>query len=375
MKISVVPPVRRLFIVLVVALLIFQAASATEKTGKFDEARRVRFLIVADTDAREGAACKLDADNLKAVLEAGLKKQKLDGRYTIDTLAGRDVAPGYVLRYYQELKVGPKEALVFYYSGHGAYDKSKGHLLTFHQGDLARSRVLAAMQKHKPRLAVLLTDCCATYEDVLAGKTPLPTAAPVVPGPALKLPGKRGLWADADPQQSAPGNPPRPADYKPPSLSTVTEFPHPPRPENYRPPPPFDAGPDDYTGTGPVVLRTGDGPLPLKTVVDQTDGDVMRDLFYRHTGLVDISGCQKGKHAYATVRWGGGLFTVSFLSLQKDKAATFDTNRNGLVEWSEFFSSLEKTCDRAGTVITKGRIRQIPEATKLGQPSLVVSAK
>src|SRR6202043_434000 len=109
---------------------------------------------------------------------------------------------------------------------------------------------------------------------------------------------------------------------------------------------PFDLGPDDYVpGADGVVLRTADGPVLLKTVVEQTDGELLRHLFYRHTGVVDINGCQKGKAAYATCRWGGGLFTVSLLALQKDKAAGFDTNRNGLVEWSEFFATVQSSCD------------------------------
>ncbi len=101
----------------------------------------------------------------------------------------------------------------------------------------------------------------------------------------------------------------------------------------------------------------------------------MRNLFYRHTGVVDINGCEKGKAAYATVRWGGGLFTIGFLSLQKDKAVKFDTNKNGLAEWSEVFPSLQSSCERACTVNNKGQIRQVPEATRLGRPSILAAAK
>ena len=75
-------PMRYLVAAIAVALLAGSAAAVP--SAQPDEAARVRFLIVADTDAREGAACGLDARNLKAVLEAGLKKQKLDGRYTIE---------------------------------------------------------------------------------------------------------------------------------------------------------------------------------------------------------------------------------------------------------------------------------------------------
>jgi hypothetical protein len=359
-------PLRRLLVALGVALLVAPTVSATEKTPRFEEAARVRFLIVADTDAQEGAACGLDADNLKAVLEVGLKKQKLDGRYTLDVLRGRDVAPGYVLRYYQDLKVGPNEALVFYYSGHGCYHPTQGHLLTFHQGDLARATLLAAMHKHKPRLAVVLTDCCAVLDDLPGPPGAGPGAVGSPPrGPALDFLSWRR------------GNPPRPPDYKPPSTSVTApvQLAHPPRPENYRPPPPITFGPSaSNVHASGVVLSTADGPLPLANLVAQADGDVMRDLFYRHTGLVDISGCQRGKAAYATVHWGGGLFTISFLGLHKERAAKFDGNRNGLVEWGEFFPHLQAHCDRAAVALTAGKIRQLPEAIKLAKASPQIAA-
>jgi hypothetical protein len=366
----------RLLAALAVAILIRPAIATADKSGQADEAVRVRFLIVADTDAREGAACGLDASNLKAVLEAGLKKQKLDARYTIDTLSGRDVAPNRVLKYYEGLKVGANDALVFYYSGHGAYSAKKGHLLTFMQGDLARATVLAAMQRHKPRLAVVLTDCCAIYDDLPATKPKAATKGPkaVPKGNVPMLPGKRGFGLAFNGPQTEPANPPRPKDYVPPTAAADTpapEVPHPPRPENYRPPPPFDLGPDDHVaGADGVVLRTAGGPVPLKTVVEQTDGELLRHLFYRHTGLVDINGCQRGKAAYATARWGGGLFTVNFLALQKEKAAGFDANRNGLVEWSEFFASVQANCDRTASILSKGKMHQIPEATKLGHATM-----
>ncbi len=101
----------------------------------------------------------------------------------------------------------------------------------------------------------------------------------------------------------------------------------------------------------------------------------MRHLFYRHRGVVDINGCQKGQGAYAAVAWGGGLFTSSFLALQREKVARFDGNRNGTAEWGEFFPQLQARCERSASALTKGKIRQVPEATRLGQPVLTVAAR
>jgi hypothetical protein len=367
---------------LAAALLFIVAGPVFAQPAKGDEATRVRFFLVADSDAPEGAACRMDADNVKAVLDAGLKRQKLDGRYTIDVLAGKDVTPARVLKHYQDLKIGAGESLVFYYSGHGVHNTKKGHLLTLNQGDLARSEVLAAMQKHKPRLAVVLTDCCAVLEEELDVKAPA----------GLPRSRRGGAWAlaldpppDGPPRPPSPppksgGSPPPPANPPRPDPSTSTKViatlpAHPPRPTNYRPPPPFNDGPTGNPHKDGVVLSTVDGPLALKTLLAETDGELMRHLFFRHTGLVDINGCQKGKEAYAALNWGGGLFTLSFLSLQKERATKFDKNRNGLTEWGEFFAPLQSFCERTGSALTKGKMHQVPEATKLGQYSVASAAK
>jgi hypothetical protein len=136
-----------------------------------------------------------------------------------------------------------------------------------------------------------------------------------------------------------------------------------------RRPPPAATGPigNAPAGNG-VVFRTGDGPLPIKTLLEKTDGVVMRHLLYRHTGLVDINGCKKGKSSHGTIPWGGSLFTIGFLSLQKEPAPRFDANHNGLVEWREFFPHLQTSCQRAGKAVG---VVQVPESVQLGQPVLV----
>ena len=60
------------------------------------------------------------------------------------------------------------------------------------------------------------------------------------------------------------------------------------------------------------------------------------------------------------------------MSLQKDQASRFDANRNGVVEWSEFFNSLRAQCERNANVLTKGGIRQVPQANKLAAPVLQI---
>jgi hypothetical protein len=369
----------RFLAALAVAVLLAQTAWAVDKP----EAARVHFLIVVDTDDGAGKTWGLDGRTFKAVVYAGLKKQNLESRVSFETFSGKDVTSGKVLRYYHDLRVEPDDALVFFYSGHGATNATRGHFLQFTHGPLFRNDLLAAMQKHNPRLMVLLTDCCSNFAGSFG--TPRPGTPPGlrVPPPGLRVP-PPGL-------RVPPPTPPRGAG----DLGGAADIPDPPPPpgskkslENYefvdlpgdvsprfRKKPPMAAG-TAPSGTAPggngaigtgVVLRTATGPVPLRQLMEATNGDILRDLFFRHTGLVDINGCGKGKSSHGTIPWGGSLFTIGFLSLQRDPISKFDTNGNGIVEWTEFMPHLQTSCDRAAKSVG---VHQVPEATQLGQPVL-----
>src|SRR5262245_1782825 len=125
----------------VVLLALFTAEAAAQAPGdrsdaprsgaaiKGPETTRVHVLLVADTHDQMGATWGRDTANMKAILEAAFRQQKLDGRYTITLLAGKEVTPENILDHYRKLRTGPEEALVFYYSGHGGTHLNKGHFL------------------------------------------------------------------------------------------------------------------------------------------------------------------------------------------------------------------------------------------------------
>jgi hypothetical protein len=62
---------------------------------------------------------------------------------------------------------------LFYYLGHGATDKVKGHYLEMKTGRLYRKDLREAMARKNPRLQVLLTDSCAAYLPAASGGSPL----------------------------------------------------------------------------------------------------------------------------------------------------------------------------------------------------------
>ena len=106
----------------------------------------------------------------------------------------------------------------------------------------------------------------------------------------------------------------------------------------------------------------------MRDILDDSDGETLRHLFFRHAGLVDINGCTKGDSSYGHIAWGGSLFTNSLIDLQKAKSSAFDANGNRVVEWTEFFPHLRRSTTEAGAHIPRQRIHQIPEATHLGTP-------
>jgi hypothetical protein len=129
------------------------------------EASRVRILLVIDTEGADAEANGFahDKDRMKKVIKETMREQNLEDRYTLDVLHGAGATPERVVAYYRTLKVAPTEALLCYYSGHGGTELGRGHFLEMKGGRLFRSELRAAMESRRPRLLVLLSDCCASY--------------------------------------------------------------------------------------------------------------------------------------------------------------------------------------------------------------------
>ncbi|MCI0459369.1 MAG: caspase family protein [Gemmataceae bacterium] len=155
----------RLVSPLLFAALALAGAIPSRAAEEKDEATRLRILLVIDTEghsAKENGFA-LDQASMKRAIKETLREQNLEDRYTLDILHGQDVTPEKLLAYYRNLKVAPTETLFCYYSGHGGSDKERGHFLQMKGGRLFRSELRAAMEARRPRLLVLLSDCCADY--------------------------------------------------------------------------------------------------------------------------------------------------------------------------------------------------------------------
>jgi hypothetical protein len=348
-------------VIVALALLLRPDAALAQVTP---EAAKVRVLLVLDTDDGMGDTWGLDGENMKALIEHVVSKQGLQGRVIIDHFTGDKVSPKTVLDYYKRLDVGPDDALLFYFSGHGAFLKSKGHFLGFKRGPLFRKDLLAAMDKKKPRLRLVLTDCCANYVDGTAGAGGLDAdigQSPVAFVHAVQV----------DPNEGPSRRPPVHVNDPKAANRTI-------EPPSQEGPLPEDSQrkesnekakreePQFELGRG-VDIRTKAGRIPFDRLLDKIDGKILRDLMFRHIGLVDINGSKIGQLSMGTYEWGGSVFTNAFLLLQAEPAAKFTAKENGQVTWEGFFPPWQRLTDELARAYTFKQASQQPHAWKLGQ--------
>jgi hypothetical protein len=101
------------------------------------------------------------------------------GAVVIQAIPQAQITPTGLISYFSALSdVRSTDVLIFYYAGHGATDPRIGHFFQTSGGDPPRSQLRASILRLRPRLAVMLTDCCSS-----ADRFRLPKGAPA-PGAA-----------------------------------------------------------------------------------------------------------------------------------------------------------------------------------------------
>jgi hypothetical protein len=120
------------------------------------ESARVHALLIIDTDTKlNGLAA--DKDRMATLLQlVG------DDRLDMVVFEGEQVTAENVIRQLRALGDASGDTLVVYYSGHGATDPARGHALTLSHGPaLFRSQLRQEVARLKPRLGIILSDCCS----------------------------------------------------------------------------------------------------------------------------------------------------------------------------------------------------------------------
>jgi S1-C subfamily serine protease len=137
----------------------------------------IHLIVVADTlDPKIGKSVEVDMQ----MIEGAFRRQVLgDARLKIDAVGREACRPDQILQRIAAVKLQPEDALVFFFSGHGAHDDQQEQYFKFPRLGpdmiLTRKQVRAAIKARGCRLGVLLTDCCNNMS--IIPKRPLfPTA-------------------------------------------------------------------------------------------------------------------------------------------------------------------------------------------------------
>ncbi len=149
---------RFLFRVRYPALLL--ALAALWNPGLADGAN-LHVIIAADTSPQAGLGgdVVVDKKSIKRLFEDHVPAAQLRLQVVKEPLSTQNIVQAV-----NGLRVTAQEdSIVFYYTGHGAYDEAKGHFfdLAATNQQLLRRHLKQALIKHEPRTAVLITDCCA----------------------------------------------------------------------------------------------------------------------------------------------------------------------------------------------------------------------
>ncbi len=170
-----------------IAMLLLVIASARPVS-----AQKMFVLIAGDTqDPVIGANDEMDLNRIRMAFGAHVPDSQLvfyssfaDGSAWSGPAVDR--APnvgGAILEAIARCPARRDDTIVFYWSGHGAYDSGGHYLVMPDRTPLYRKDVLAAIDRKSPRLAVLISDACNTHLD--SRRLALPMAPALAPPPQI----------------------------------------------------------------------------------------------------------------------------------------------------------------------------------------------
>lgn len=131
-------------------------------------AQTLHAILVADVSPSAGwgkytASVMMDLTHVSTSISENMPEASVHlTRLTFEE--DQDSSPKNLLDAIATLKVRPNDAILFYFTGHGAAD-DQGHYLALAQGHLYRKDLLDALSAKKAGLTALITDCCNTRSD------------------------------------------------------------------------------------------------------------------------------------------------------------------------------------------------------------------
>jgi hypothetical protein len=125
-------------------------------------AEKVLAVLVADTgDSGIGADCGRDLDNMQDLFTTNMAA----GQLIVTIVKGKEeVTPDRIKEKLIKLEVGKEDTVVFFYAGHGGFDKDrKEQGLDLPGGRLMRKEILELLKAKKPKHIVIITDTCSAF--------------------------------------------------------------------------------------------------------------------------------------------------------------------------------------------------------------------
>lgn len=158
--------VRNLFIAFVLSFVVFFPLSRLE-------AQTMHVLLVAMTnDQNVGRGVGVDQSNLEMLFRALVPRNQLD----LVMLSANDVSWEKIIGTLQRFQARQSDAMVFLYTGHGAYDQ-RGHHFQMPDGDrLYRATVVREVARRGARLDAVLSSACNVFSPLMAAPALAPPA-------------------------------------------------------------------------------------------------------------------------------------------------------------------------------------------------------
>jgi hypothetical protein len=133
------------------------------------KAQKLHLLIAADNNAANGVGSLaiIDQQNIRRLFESNIPENQLN----IEILMNDGLKRENLLKSIDDMKISNEDTIVFYYSGHGAYDATnQKQILQISTGDMYRNDITDHIKQKSARLSVIITDCCNVKVEPMAKK-------------------------------------------------------------------------------------------------------------------------------------------------------------------------------------------------------------
>ena len=162
-----------------VATCLFVLILALSPASRHAEAARVHLIAVGDTlDKKIGDEVNEDIQHLTGFLVRSGRKSLLPPKMLI----GPECNPKAIAKALDQIDIQPNDAIVFYYTGHGAYDATNGQFMEiprlgenrYVSRTAIRDKLKGLVDARQIRLAVLMTDMCNLQKIINVPPWPMP---------------------------------------------------------------------------------------------------------------------------------------------------------------------------------------------------------